>query len=75
MLLVIIQALSNFLLILLENKKNTNVASTEALVRTTIHTKRKKYKKIDNRIKQMVKDYNNDLREDYFKMTRSVFNF
>ena len=60
---------------IIREEKSTNVASTQALVRTTIHTKRKKYEKIDNRIKQMVKDYNNVSREDYFKMARSIFNF
>ena len=45
------------------------------LVRTAAHTKRKKYEKIDERIKEMVKDFNVVSRVNYFKMARSVFNF
>ncbi len=45
------------------------------LVRTAAHTKREKYEKIDERIKEMVKDFNVVSHENYFKVARSVFHF
>jgi predicted nucleic acid-binding protein len=60
---------------IIREEKNTTVVSIQMLVRTATHNKRKKYGKIDDRIRQMVKDFNVVSREDYFKMARSVFNF
>jgi len=44
-------------------------------VSTAAHNKREKYEKIDERIKEMVKDFNVISHENYFKVARSVFNF
>jgi len=46
----------------------------QMLVRTATHIKRKKYEKLNDQIKMMVKEFNVVSCEDYFKMARSVFN-
>ena len=45
------------------------------LVGTTTQSKRKKYEKIDSRIKDMVKKYDKVSLDDYLKIARSVFKF
>ncbi len=52
--------------------KNTTAVSIQMLVRTQIHTNRRKYEKIDNGIRNMVKNFHLIPPENYFKITRSV---
>lgn len=64
-----------FLKDIIREEKNTSVVAIQSLVGTTSNNKRAKYRKIDERIKQMVQDFDNLSRENYFKIARSVFNF
>ena len=54
---------------------NTTVTWNQILAGTQTSNKRKKYDKIDERIKNMVKEFDKVSRDDYFKMARSMFNF
>ena len=64
-----------FLKDIIREEKNTIVVTTQMLVGTTIQSKRKKYEKIDSRIKDMVKKYDQVSLDDYLKIARSVFKF
>ena len=64
-----------FLKDITREEHHATITWNQVLAGTQTQNKRKKYEKLDSRIKMIVKDFHNVARDDYFKMARSMFNF
>lgn len=53
---------------IMRDEHHTSIACIQVLAGIQTQNKRKKYEKLDARIKMMVKDFHNLTRDEYFKM-------